>query len=69
MERQYFKIESSEMAILRTAGGMFSAFVAAGQVNDINEEKILEKCVVMSVKLARKIEALIQSDGETGHGA
>jgi len=67
-ERQYYKLEPSEIAILQSASQIFAAYVAAGSVSDESEQKFLNKSVDLSIKLSRKIENLIQSDDETGHG-
>lgn len=68
MNRQYFKLEPSEMAIFRAAAQIYAGYVAAGKVTDQNEQDLMKKAIQVSVILARNIENLIQSDGETAHG-
>jgi hypothetical protein len=64
-DRQYFELEGSEAAIIAAASRIFAAGVAAGQVNKGNEALKMDDAVAQAVALARRVEDLVQVDGET----
>jgi hypothetical protein len=67
-EKRYFKLDPSEKAIYKVAGGIFSAYVISGKVTDNNEKEMEDKAIDKAISLASKVERLIQSDDETLYG-
>ena len=60
----YANLQPSEMAIFRAAADIFSGYIAAGQVGDINESEMIKKSIGISMKMADMVDKAVQSDGE-----
>lgn len=60
----YLALQKSEAAVLHAASRIFSAYVAAGQVDDRNEAEMLAKSVRNAIRMAVYTDKLVQSDEE-----
>jgi hypothetical protein len=66
MDKPYLKMQPSEQAVLHAASRIFAAFIASGQVHAGNEKAWMDKSLDLAVKLARKTDRSVLSDGESG---
>jgi hypothetical protein len=60
----YFKLQTSEAAILQAAAQIFSGYVASGAIRAENETDHLRKSAAQAIALARHIDGLVESDAE-----
>lgn len=63
---EYMHLQPTEVGILEAASHIFAAKVQMGTVNAENEQKIVDESVLQAIKLARKVDESVRSDGEMG---
>jgi len=66
MEKPVLSLQPSEIALLTSAAHIFSAYVMSGHVTGGNESDMMDRSVAEALKMARRIEELVQSDSELG---
>jgi len=59
------KLEGSEKEVMHAASRIFAAFIAAGHLDETNQDQLIETSVRVAVEVARQTDLAIQSDGET----
>lgn len=62
----YLKLEPSETAVLHVASRIYSGYLAAQSGAIADEEALMKKSILQAIKMARLVEALVQSDQEKG---
>ena len=62
----FLRLQHSEGIVCEMASRFLSAYIASGQINPENEDDLIERSVVMAIKLAQKADRAIESDGENG---
>ena len=63
-EKTYLRLQPSEAVVCHMASRLLAAFIAAEQVNPINEDAMIERALEMAIKLAEKADRTIDSDNE-----
>jgi len=66
MPKSVLTLQPSEIAVLGAAAQIFSAYVVSGHVTGGNESDMMDRSVGEALQMARRIEELVQSDGEMG---
>lgn len=64
VEETFFRLQHSESVICHMASRLLAAQIAAGRLTADNEEALLEQCLGLAIKLARKADRAIESDNE-----
>ncbi len=64
VEKSFFRLQHSETVVAEMASRLLAAYISASQVNQFNEEEIMDKSLLMAVRLAQKADKLIESDDE-----
>jgi hypothetical protein len=59
------KLQSSEAAVFAAASRFYAAYIAAGQVTQDSEEATMEYCIHSAIKMALRVDRLVQSDDES----
>ena len=63
-------LQHSESQVLAAASRLFAARIAAGQVDEGSEETVMEHCIQTAIRMAMRVDRLLQSDDEAvGLGA
>ena len=65
MTRPYLNLQPSESVVVQAAAQIFAAYVASGHVRKGEEETWIRRSVDDAIRIARAVDAAIQSDGET----
>ncbi len=65
-EKTFFRLQHSETVIAEMASRLLAAYIGASQVNQANEDEIIDKSLLLAVRLAQKADKLIESDDEDG---
>jgi hypothetical protein len=64
------ELQPSEAHVLAAASRLFAAHISAGHVSRESEESIMEHCIKTAIRMALRIDRLLQSEDETlGLGA
>lgn len=66
IKTEYMNLQPTEAGILTSAATIFAAKVSSGRVDESNEDQALEESVNQAIKLAKRVERLIKTDGEMG---
>jgi len=61
----YLKLDPSETAVLHVASRIYSGHLAA-RAAGVNTEELMKASILEAIKMARLVEALVQSDQEKG---
>jgi hypothetical protein len=61
---QYLRLQPSKAVVARMAATIFAGFVQQGQLREDNEGDLVERAVVLAIKLANRAEALVTTDEE-----
>ncbi len=64
VEETFFRLQHSESVICHMASRLLAAQIAAGRLSADTEEALLEQCLDLAIKLARKADRAIESDNE-----
>ena len=67
-KKVFARLKPSEMAIFRAAADIYAGYVAAGKVNESNENDMMVKAIKTSVRMADAVDNLIISDDEKAPG-
>lgn len=62
----YLKLEPSETAVLHVASRIYAAQIAVHGGDQGKEEELMQRSILQAIKMARVVEALVQSDQEKG---
>jgi hypothetical protein len=62
--KPYLNLQPSEAVVVQAAAQLFAAYVVSGHAQ-AGDEKWIRRAVDDAVRLARLVDASIQSDGET----
>jgi len=65
MSKLYLSLQPSEAVVVQAAAQIFSAYVVSGRAPEGEEETWIRRAVEDAVRIARAVDAAIQSDGET----
>ncbi len=65
-EKTFVRLQQSEGIVAGIASRLLAAYVAAGQVTPTTEDAMIDRSLSLAVRLARKVDLLIESDDETG---
>jgi len=57
-------LQGSEIEVMHAASRLFAALIAAGRLDETNQDQLIETSVRLAVELARQADLAIQSDGE-----
>lgn len=57
--------QGAEVEVVHAASRIFAAFIAAGHLDETNQDQLIETSVRVAVELARQADLAIQSDGES----
>jgi len=68
-EQVYFRLQPSEATIATIAARIFSSYIVAGKVSDQNENDMVDRSIALAIKLAKKVEDLVESDSERSEEA
>lgn len=63
-ERKRMHLQGSEAVVAHAASRIFSAYIAAGKVDDQNQEAMMGKAVELAVELARVTDKQVLDDSE-----
>jgi hypothetical protein len=63
---EYMNLQPTEIGILTSASTIFAAKVSSGRVDADNEDQAVEECVDQAIKLAKRVESLVKTQGEMG---
>jgi hypothetical protein len=66
MDKPFLSLQPSESALLAAAAHIFSAYIVSGHVTGGNESDMMDRSVAEALKMARRIEEMVQSDTELG---
>ncbi len=64
----FFRLQQSEGIVAIMASHLLAAYIAAGEVDQANEDEMVGKSLSLAFRLARKADKLIVSDDEDGEG-
>jgi len=59
-------LQPSETALLGAAAQIFSAYIVSGHVTGGNESEMMDRSLAEALKMARRLEEMVQSDNELG---
>lgn len=62
----YLKLEPSETAVLHVASRIYAAQLVVHTGDASKEEGLMQQSILQAIKMARLVEALVQSDQEKG---
>ena len=57
-------LQPTETAIFKVAGAIYAAYLAAGNVQDGQEQTLMDRALRESVQLAQLTDSRVQSDSE-----
>ena len=63
---EYLNLQPTEVGVLTSASTIFAAKISAGKVDANNEDQVIEESVSQAIKLAKRIEREIKTEGEMG---
>ncbi|PLX86365.1 MAG: hypothetical protein C0614_03865 [Desulfuromonas sp.] len=63
-EETYLNLHQSEGIACQMASRILAAFISSGQLNQANEDELVERSAKLAIKLALKMDRMIQSDNE-----
>lgn len=63
--RPYLHLQPSEAVVVQAAAQIFSAYVVSGRAPEGEEESWIRRSVDDAIRIARAVDAALQSDGET----
>jgi hypothetical protein len=66
MAKPVLSLQPSEAALLGAAARIFSAYLVSGHVTGGNESEMMDRSVSEALKMARRIDEMVQSDNELG---
>lgn len=64
MGKTHLSLQPSETAVLHAASRIYSAYVAAGEVNPESEIKLVEKSIQIAISMASQVDQQVMSDKE-----
>lgn len=65
MNKPYLSLQPSEAVVVQAAAQIFAAYVTSGRAPEGEEESWIRRAVDDAIRIARAVDAAIQSDGET----
>jgi len=65
IEETFLKLQHSEGVVSNMAAQILSGFIASGQWTEANENDLINRSLIMALKLAQRADALIDSDDES----
>ena len=66
VKTEYMHLAPTEIGILESAATIFAAKVQNGTVTNTNEDEVIAHSVMQAIKLARKVDESVRSEGEMG---
>jgi hypothetical protein len=66
MPKPVLSLQASEIALLGAAAQIFSAYIVSGHVTGGNESDMMDRSLSEALKMARRVEEMVQSDNELG---
>jgi hypothetical protein len=63
---EYLHLAPTEIGILESAASIFAAKVQNGTVTPANEDEVINHSVMQAIKIARRIDESVRSEGEMG---
>lgn len=66
VQPEYLHLQRTEIGVLDASAAIFAAKVQNGSVNSENEQDIINESVLQAIKLARKVDESVRSEGEMG---
>ena len=64
LKTEYMNLQPTEVGILTSASTIFAAKVSSGRVDASNEDEAVEESVDQAIKLAKRVERLVKTQGE-----
>ena len=64
LKTEYMNLQPTEVGILTSASTIFAAKVSSGRVDASNEDQVVEESVDQAIKLAKRVERLVKTQGE-----
>lgn len=64
----FLRLQHSESIVCTMASQLLSAYITSGQLTPENEEQLLNHSAVLAIKLARRIDRVMESDDENSDG-
>jgi hypothetical protein len=65
-EETFLRLQHSEGKVCDMASRLLAAFIASGQCTQENEDQLIGRSAFLAVKLADKVDKIIESDDEKG---
>lgn len=66
MPKHVLSLQPSEAAVLGAAAQIFSSYIVSGHVTGGNESDMMDRSISEALKMAKRIEEMVQSEGEMG---
>lgn len=63
-KEEFMHLQHSESVVAQMAATLFSSLMAKYDLNESNEDELVEKSVLIAIKLANKTDSLVKSDQE-----
>lgn len=63
-EETYLNLHPSEGVACQMASRILAAFISSGQLSQANEDELVERSAQLAIKLAIKIDRMVESDNE-----
>lgn len=63
---EYINLQPTELGILQSSAILLASKISNSTVTPANEDEVIAHCVLMAVKIARKVDETIHSEGEMG---
>lgn len=64
MAKAYLKLQKSEGYVIQAAAQIYSALLAAGRVEEGQEEACMEKAIRDAIRIAKTVDAAVIAEGE-----
>jgi len=61
----FLKLQQSESVVSHMASRILSAYISSGQLTNQNEDELIERSLLLAIKLAQKADSVIESDDES----
>jgi len=62
--QHYMHLQHSESVVAKMSATIFAALIQSTPLTDSNEDALIEKSVILAIKLAEKTDKLVESDEE-----
>jgi hypothetical protein len=66
IEETFLRIQHSEGKVCDMASRLLAAFIASGHCTPENEDELAERSANLAIKLADRVDKLVESDDENG---